>query len=64
MKKLFIKVNNMKHGLFSSIIAAFLLTCFIMVCELYNYELTTLRLLILSAVYSLIYCIIYYVLKD
>lgn len=64
MKKLFIKVNKMQHGLFSSIIAAFLLTCFIMICRLYNYELNTLRLLILTTIYSLIYCIVYYVLKD
>ena len=64
MKKLFIKVNNMQHGLYSSILSAALLTLLIMICGLYNYELNTLRLLILVAVYSLIYCIVYYVLKD
>lgn len=54
----------MQHGLYSSILSAALLTLLIMICGLYNYELNTLRLLILVAVYSLIYCIVYYVLKD
>lgn len=54
----------MQHGLYSSILSAALLTLLIMICGLYDYELNILRLLILSAVYSLIYCIIYYVLKD
>lgn len=54
----------MKHGLYSSFLAASLVTLLIMICGLYPYELTTLRLLILLTVYSLIYCIVYYVLKD
>ena len=54
----------MKHGLFSSFFAAYLVTLLIITCGLYNYELDTLRLLILITVYSLIYCIVYYILKD